>query len=319
MVGIAKTLGWDGVDSWLSPRRNMLLGLGADLMSGNPGGGRAMLGRQADDAYATQQKAEAERVAQINQTTEWLRQNYPQFAGLPPAEGFKAAMEIMGQKPVTPDPFTLGPGQTRFAADGTELASIPAEAPKPPAAPSGYRYKPDGLSLEAIPGGNEDPAVKAASKPPTEAQQRAASLVHVVTPELKVVEESWDQLDNWENQAMGGKVPGTDWAPLQGFTSSGNQQAQNALKTIISSYLYAISGATANPGEVANNIDILTPKMGDKPEVVAAKKARVRAMVEAIAMQAKGGTAQPVPGVGGGGAPGGARTTSTGVTYTVGQ
>lgn len=44
--------------------------------------------------------AEAEKAqeqAQLNQTTEWLKANYPQFAGLPPAQGFDAAMKLMGQ------------------------------------------------------------------------------------------------------------------------------------------------------------------------------------------------------------------------------
>ena len=49
-----------GVSDWIAPRRNMLAGLGAGLLNGNPGAG-IIEGRQADDAYATMQKAETER------------------------------------------------------------------------------------------------------------------------------------------------------------------------------------------------------------------------------------------------------------------
>jgi hypothetical protein len=182
---------------------------------------------------------------------------------------------------------TIG-GDVRTLYDGAAPA---------PEAPSGFQPDPaNPAALTFIPGGPQDPAVKEQNKPPTEAQQRAASLVHVVKPELATIEKTWDQLDNWENQVMGGDVPFTGWKPLQGFTSGENQQAQNSLKTIVASYLYAISGATANPGEVANQIEILTPKMGEDQKSVKAKKARVKAMVEAIEMQAKGGIPKPIDG-----------------------
>ena len=32
-----------------------------------------------------------------NATAEWLKQSYPQFANLPPAQGFEAAMKMMAQ------------------------------------------------------------------------------------------------------------------------------------------------------------------------------------------------------------------------------
>lgn len=58
-----------GFSDWIAPRRNMLAGLGAGLLNGNPGAG-VIEGRQADDAYATQQKQEAERQAEIAKAAE---------------------------------------------------------------------------------------------------------------------------------------------------------------------------------------------------------------------------------------------------------
>jgi hypothetical protein len=59
---------------WVGSNRNMLLGLGSQALSGNWGSGAMQQGRQADDAYATQQKAEAERARQMQETATWLRE-----------------------------------------------------------------------------------------------------------------------------------------------------------------------------------------------------------------------------------------------------
>jgi len=109
-MGLAQTLGWTGVHNFIEPRRNTLIGLGAGLLQGRPGSG-VMEGRIADTAYQTHQRAEAERLAGINQTAAWLKTNYPQFSTLPPEQGFKLAMEDMKAK----QDATLG---------GTDPASV---------------------------------------------------------------------------------------------------------------------------------------------------------------------------------------------------
>lgn len=90
------------IDSYLDPRRNAIIGFGAGLAGGRtPGQGialglqGAMQGRVADTAYATQQKAEAERNKELQDTASWLRDNYPQFANLPPDKGFELAAKMM--------------------------------------------------------------------------------------------------------------------------------------------------------------------------------------------------------------------------------
>lgn len=96
-MGLAKQFGWTGVDEFVDPRRNMLVSLGASFLNGKPGMGVAE-GMQADTAYGIHQKAEAERQAQINQTAEWVKQNAPQYAGLPPEKAWQAAMLDMKAK-----------------------------------------------------------------------------------------------------------------------------------------------------------------------------------------------------------------------------
>src|SRR5690606_10362309 len=112
-MAIGKMIGLGGnpIYDALASRRNALIGIGAGLLSGDWGniGRSAMAGREADDAYATQQKAEALRQQEVNKTAEWLRANYPQFADLPPAEGFRLVVEAMKQQRQSANKFGLTP------------------------------------------------------------------------------------------------------------------------------------------------------------------------------------------------------------------
>lgn len=69
-----------GVHDWIAPRRNTLLGMSAGFLSGDLGKVPlyAQQGAQADDAYATVQKQEAERQKAL-QDTQALRSKYADF------------------------------------------------------------------------------------------------------------------------------------------------------------------------------------------------------------------------------------------------
>lgn len=69
-----------GVRDWIAPRRNTLLGMSAGFLSGDLGKAPlyAMQGREADDAYSTAQKQEAERQKAL-QDTQALRSKYADF------------------------------------------------------------------------------------------------------------------------------------------------------------------------------------------------------------------------------------------------
>lgn len=91
--------------AFVDQNHNSIRGAGAQFAQGTSLGGALSgaaqgyaQGAPVDDAYAIQQKAEQERLDGIKQTAAWLKQNYPQFASLPPEQGFDIASKIAAQK-----------------------------------------------------------------------------------------------------------------------------------------------------------------------------------------------------------------------------
>jgi hypothetical protein len=135
-----------GLSDFIAPRRNALLGFasglarGPDLSQGLAYGfDGAMQGRQQDDAYATAQKAEAERQRQISDAAAlkdkyasfFMEQNRPDIAqGIADGIVEPGAAYLDFIKPPAVDPFTLGPGQVRYGADGKPIAQGPAQSPE---------------------------------------------------------------------------------------------------------------------------------------------------------------------------------------------
>lgn len=78
--------------------RNSIVGgltnMGADPLNPWKGMGQGFQQGAKLDIYEAEKEAEQQ---QLNQTAEWLKANYPQYAGLPPAEGFRAALAEMGR------------------------------------------------------------------------------------------------------------------------------------------------------------------------------------------------------------------------------
>ncbi|TGS47526.1 hypothetical protein EN824_07410 [Mesorhizobium sp. M8A.F.Ca.ET.181.01.1.1] len=180
---------------------------------------------------------------------------------------------------------------------------VPQSAPAPtPAAPASPR------AANPAPGQNTGimPLTGPKTKPPNEQQQRDSKLYSVVAPELAIVEKNFDALSNTRDQALSAIPHGSDYG-ADYLKSTDYQRASNSLKTIIASYLYSVSGATAAPAEVENQASILTPKPGEAQASVDDKKARVRAMVEAIK---NGGAAAASPSGNGG-------TTSNGLNWSI--
>lgn len=105
-MGLLNAVGVNnGFTSWWDAHRNALTNFGAGLANGTnlqqgiaAGTQGLAQGAQQDTAYATAQKAEQERLDGINKTAAWLKQNYPQFADLPPQQGFDIASRIAAQK-----------------------------------------------------------------------------------------------------------------------------------------------------------------------------------------------------------------------------
>jgi hypothetical protein len=291
--------------AFVDQNRNTIHNAGAGFAQGTSFGGAlsnaaqgAAQGAPFDDAYAITQKADKERLDGIAKTAQYLKSN-PAFADLVPlAEAGQSAAALneafrrsAALQKAAPEPFTLNPGDTRFAGDGSVMATVPALPEKPAAPPSGYRVAADGKSFEFVPGGPADPAT--ASKT-TEATRRNQQLAKVIVPEVQSLlgdgtqanPGTFDELSSWGAQAS--DAMGPLGLVLTGGPDAKYQQAKNSLKTIIASYLYSVSGATANPGEVDTQASVLTPRPGEPAASVAAKKQRVATMVQAVVDAAKG-------------------------------
>ena len=158
----------------------------------------------------------------------------------------------------------------------TERGWIERESSMFPAPPSGYALTPSGLT--PIPGGPADPK----SKPATADQDRNRQLYQVAKPELDTVLSTFDALADPAAQI-------TSFVPGGNIVQSAEyQRAEASLRTIVASFLYSSSGATANPGEVITQVNVLMPKLGDKPQAIADKKARIANMVDSIRVRAYG-------------------------------
>lgn len=144
---------------------------------------------------------------------------------------------------------------------------------------------------------------------PTEQQVRDQKLYDVMAPDYEVVKQNFAALAELGNQA-GGMLPGKVNSFL---TSAEYQRATNALQTIIKSYLYSVSGATATDGEVASQTRALTPAPGEDPASIADKLQRIGVMVDAVRNGGQtGGGGQPR----GQQAPAGATLTAPGAGVT---
>lgn len=176
-----------------------------------------------------------------------------------------------------------GGGQPQLIAPN---AGAPAPAPAPgEAAPS-----PGPSAAPATVPGARTLTDGKPGKLQTEAERRNQSLYHVAAPDMKRALDNFSSLENVWHQAASKTLP---WGLDNAATSPEFQRASNAMRNIIATYLYSTSGATANPGEVENNFNVLMPKPFEDPASVADKKARLQDMVEAIRLAGGESAARP--------------------------
>jgi hypothetical protein len=249
------------------------------------------------DAYATQQKAEAERAKLIAEQAAKRDQYATSFEanGVPSfvvdavrngdADPVDVYWKLMApQQPGEPVRGIEINGQLVNPITGEPMGDFRTpETPKQPAAPSGYQWTPEGTQT-FIPGGPADPASAAANKGDTEQTRRAKQLASVVNPQLDIAVNNFDALSDGGNQFWSGVNQGSGVG-----TSPAFQQARNAVQTIAQSYLYSVSGAAAPAEEVKKLVDSVTPVPFESPEAVADKKDRLKQMVDAINLMANGG------------------------------
>lgn len=84
-MGLAQMFGWNGVNDWVDPRRQTLLGLGAGIAGGGPDFGRALgaglqmgaQGQQIDQNAIEKAKADALLQQQAEQQRAFLQKSFP--------------------------------------------------------------------------------------------------------------------------------------------------------------------------------------------------------------------------------------------------
>lgn len=165
--------------------------------------------------------------------------------------------------PATPPQQQPAPQSGGWGAPRPSFGGV-AQAP---AAPMGA---PSGPSVGApIPG----------TKPrPTEAQVRNTAIASVLASEVPKVGNNFRALTDPKGQVL--SQLGALGNPWQ---STEYQQAATALKSSISQILYSLSGATANDKEVDNQVNVLSPQWGDKPQQIADKLDRFKVLVRSVA------------------------------------
>ncbi|TPJ52715.1 hypothetical protein [Mesorhizobium sp. B2-6-4] len=203
---------------------------------------------------------------------------------------FMTPQGVFGQSPQGGQPQPVMPSPQAMPQPQGQPQSAPIA---PPAPNAGQQQAPAVAPPAADPANPQQQGMIPLTgpkpvKPPTEQQVRNQQLYQVAAPELKIVEDNFGALSNLSDQAWSA-IPGAGNYGANYLQTPQYQRANNSLKTIIATYLYSTSGATANPGEVENQASILMPKPGEDPTSVADKLARVRVMVDSIKTAGGGG------------------------------
>jgi hypothetical protein len=313
-----------GLGNYLSPqvggfidsRRNALAGLGAGLLNGQPGAG-VQAGLQADDAYATQQKAEAERQKAIADQTA-LRAKYADFftqQGRPEiAQGIAdGALDYKDEyiKHITPKgPIKASEGDVFL--DPTTYQPVGGVPPKPTSAIQEYNFAKSQGYQGTFQQYETDMKKAGATNIDFNANQgnaagfadRMASANAIISdPKIEAA-----MLDLVKKGAAGIPVAGNF------LVGPEFQQAEQAKRDFVNAILRRESGAVISPSEFENANQQYFPQPGDSPEVIAQKAANRQIAIEGVQRAAGPNYAAPSltpPGVV---AP---QTTSTGVQWSI--
>lgn len=184
---------------------------------------------------------------------------------------------IMTTPSLPPDVISPYPAQASAVSEN-------ATAPAPPSPTS------PGISVgQPIPG---------TAPKPNEQDQRLARLSTAIETDANTLFGSGangkglfdalsDPLSQIAATSIGGAQPGF------ALSSADYQQAANAISNIAQTYLYAMSGAAAPAAEVDRIVQSVTPRFGESPESVKAKKQRLLDYIRAIRSRADGGVPAP--------------------------
>lgn len=191
-----------------------------------------------------------------------------------------ARTDALRNPPVKPTPPRI---QLEAREDGTYLVNLDTgEANKinvPGVKKTVQPHNIDPLSSEGIAAQMRINAAKPAStagSQPSESERRAAGLLTEMIPAAKVVKQYSPHVSGLD--AM---LPG----PVANFANRNKPEVQKALQAaqdLVSTYLYAISGATVTPDEARKRAQLILPGPSDSAELKKQKAETVDRMIEAV-------------------------------------
>lgn len=193
----------------------------------------------------------------------------------------------------------LEKGRVGIAKDLEELFAM--GQPKRREAPAGYRYGPDGQTLQFIPGGPADPA-NSKKDQPSEDERRSAGLAVRMEGALKLMNQHPDAAKPELVAETARKVN----EPLANWLTSGNrQQVEGAQLDALDAALTLATGAAYTKDQLKNLSKSYFPQIGDDEDTVKGKKERLAKVIETARIRA-GRAKGDIDRVTGGGAAGGA-------------
>jgi hypothetical protein len=229
-------------------------------------------------------------------------QRYNKMQPYMQAQDYGGAFQQMTAEAATPDPFTLGEGQTRYDGYGNPIAEGPSVGSKPPQietfydGETGQQYKAqwDEKTQQWVPVGGKKAAsggititnpdgtvtqIGGGSKT-TEGDRRASALYAQIAEQEPALMKGFDALAAPENY-VGSNLPGG-----ASIMTPEAQVAADAITNVVANWLYLTSGATATDAEIERQTAMVTPGPFDSKERIAAKKARLRTIITTMRSRA---------------------------------
>lgn len=287
-----------GISGWIDPRRQALLGLASGLVSGNNWGdalgtgfARAAQGKQADDAYATAKKEEAERAKQLNFTIQAFQKAGRQdLVDMANAGMMQEAWNAFNQR-VEP---TAAQRDFEYAQSNPAFADFinPAKPADKPASIREYEYAVS-QGFDGTFADYEQQMRKAGAtsidfnatqgRSAAYADRMAAADAVLSDPRLEAAQTDLVQ------QGLGN-------VPVAGnfLTNEDKKLADQAQRDFINAVLRRESGAVISPSEFENARQQYFPQPGDTPAVKEQKK-RNRKLATVGIMREAGPSYTPPP------------------------
>lgn len=234
-------------------------------------------------------------VAGPSATDAWRYGNAQPYVG---AQDYGNAFSQITAQPPKPEQFNLGPGEVRKDENGKTIAEGPPKADnqpsdlqilsqinterqakgQPPMSTEEFLAVKRGGGIKISPDGTITIGGPAGAG--TEADQRAKLLQQQAESSFDTATKYFDELSTTVNSTAS-NIPGG-----RAIMSGKAQAGDDALANIVANWLYLSSGATANPGEVVKQVEMLKPSPLDKPEAIAGKKARLQLMIDTMRARA---------------------------------